>query len=65
MTGPVNTTTTGSAGVFGPQPDSSSGGSGWSDYASALNPFRAFGLTITSGIIAVGLLILLRQSLAP
>lgn len=58
--GAANGTTNGQSGIFGPQPTSSaSSGS----YLSALNPLHAFGLTIISGIAAVTLLILIRQSL--
>lgn len=58
--GAATGTSNGSSGIFGPQPTSSAGSS---SYLSALNPLHAFGLTILSGIAAVGLLILIRQSL--
>jgi hypothetical protein len=62
LTGGASTgTSNGSSGIFGPQPSSSSSGSG--SYLSALNPLHAFGLTVLSGVAAVGLLILIRQSL--
>lgn len=61
LTGGSSTgTSNGQSGVFGSQPTSSNGST---SYLSALNPLHAFGLTILSGIAAVALLILIRQSL--
>lgn len=56
--------TTNSA-IFGPQPDPGTGApdGGLGAVIGALNPLKAFGLTFWSGIIAVGLLVLIRHSL--
>ena len=65
LTGGSSTgTSNAQSGIFGPQPTSSTGSSGaLSDYLSALNPLSAFGLTLVTGIAAVVLLIVIRQSL--
>lgn len=61
LTGGASTgTSNAQSGVFGPQPASSQPST---SYLSALNPLHAFGLTVLSGIAAVALLILIRQSL--
>lgn len=57
--GPANTNTS----IYGPQPGGSGGSSGTGSFLGALNPLKAFGLTVWSGIIAVGILALIRHSL--
>lgn len=56
---PTASTTT--QALFGPQPGGGSGSAG--SLLGALNPLKAFGLTFWSGVIAVGLLVVIRHSL--
>lgn len=58
---PVSSPATTNTSIFGPQPGSDTGSAG--SVLGALNPLKAFGLTVWSGVIAVALLALIRHSL--